>query len=207
MNEKPISTPIQGMATRLTSPVAHDEPIKRLWENIREYDLAENVAELDTFGLTIVPPEKSIQTSTFRRYFMDAAHRIFESAVPDPARFTYKAVDREFTAWGYGFVVERPNAEFLNISNASLDGRDLTLGGTGKVTVTTPAVFQPNGSFKVVRTPAGGLGTAETVAADGLGRIAVAVDLGPGRLVDERRAPFEAALFQIPQTRIQIFDE
>ncbi len=41
------------------SPVSVDEPMKRLQENIRKYDLGDHMAELETRGLTIIPPEKA----------------------------------------------------------------------------------------------------------------------------------------------------
>ena len=148
----------------------------------------------------------SIGTSTYRRYFMEAAHRVFESAVPDPARFTYKTADDDFTIWGYRFRVERPNVEFLNVTNGALDGRDVTLGGTGTVTMTTPAVFAANAAYRVVVIPAGGAGEERTIDAGADGRLTVDVVLGPGRPVDERRVYFETGRFPIAQTRIRILD-
>jgi hypothetical protein len=60
MNEKPQSSYAQVVTSkRIVSPAAHDEPMKRLWANIKQYDLAAHIAEIDTFGLTIVPPEKA----------------------------------------------------------------------------------------------------------------------------------------------------
>ena len=41
------------------SPVAVDAPMKQVWEGIKKYGLAENIAELETRGLTVVPPEKA----------------------------------------------------------------------------------------------------------------------------------------------------
>jgi hypothetical protein len=41
------------------SPVQSDDAMDRVWQNIRQYGLEENVAELETRGLTIVPPEKA----------------------------------------------------------------------------------------------------------------------------------------------------
>ena len=41
------------------SPTQVQEPTKRLWDHIRKYELEANVAELQTWGLTVVPPEKA----------------------------------------------------------------------------------------------------------------------------------------------------
>lgn len=146
----------------------------------------------------------SISTSTFRRYFLDRANRIFGAPVPDPARFTYKAVDRSFRAWGYDVSVERPNAEFLHLTNGRLDGRDVTLGGTGTATVTTPAAFVPGASYSALVTPAGGETEVRPVTADDAGRLTVEVQLGQPREIDERTALVESGAFQFPQTRLEI---
>ena len=44
---------------QIFSPVAVDEPMNRVFASIRELGLEENVAELETRGLTVVPPEKA----------------------------------------------------------------------------------------------------------------------------------------------------
>jgi len=41
------------------SPAAAAEPMDRVWDAIRKYDLESHVADLETHGLTIIPPEKA----------------------------------------------------------------------------------------------------------------------------------------------------
>ena len=41
------------------SPTELQEPTQRLWDHIRKLELEDNVAELQTWGLTVVPPEKA----------------------------------------------------------------------------------------------------------------------------------------------------
>jgi hypothetical protein len=41
------------------SPAEKSEPMARIWANIRRYGLEENIAELETRGLTVVPPHKA----------------------------------------------------------------------------------------------------------------------------------------------------
>ena len=48
-----------GKHRTVMSPVMHDGPMKRLWEDVRKYDLGEHIAEIETWGLTIIPPEKA----------------------------------------------------------------------------------------------------------------------------------------------------
>lgn len=60
------------------------------------------------------------------------------SAVPErPEVFDYRTVDREFSIWGWDFSVERPNVEFLHLTDVSCES--ITLRGTGTVTFTVPA--------------------------------------------------------------------
>lgn len=51
----------------ITSPVATTGPMQRLLANIRQYELQDNVVELEVNGLTVVPPERAAPTGFAER--------------------------------------------------------------------------------------------------------------------------------------------
>lgn len=76
---------------------------------------------------------------------------------PAPAEFAYRSIYPSFSVWGWRVRVQRPNVEFLQLSDVTCRG--FTLRGSGLVTVTVPARC-------------------------GLGRRVVRVDLGPSMPTD-----------------------
>ena len=146
----------------------------------------------------------SIGASTFRRYFLDRLHRVFDEPVPDPEWFTYKAVDRRFSIWGYDLAVDRPNNEFLNILRARTNGRDFTLAGTGTVKVATPPAFEPGVSYRVTTTSGSESSRERRVNANEAGRLELTLILGEPRAIDERRSLVDRGKFPFPQTRVEI---
>src|SRR4029077_15763644 len=100
-----VNAELRGMGKpRLASPVAHDAPIKRLWDNIREHDLAENVAELDTWGLTVVPPEKAAP-SGFGDRLREALLRFIEARDGSRPDFDTGSTHKNQVLGGYHYLI------------------------------------------------------------------------------------------------------
>jgi hypothetical protein len=147
-----------------------------------------------------------IFSSTFERYFLPRLEELFGRDDHQPAAVSYKATDRAFTAWGWDVeVLQRPNTEFLHLLGARTDGTSVVLAGAGVVKVTTPPGTAPAGAPVSVRlTPAGQEPVTVAVTADAAGRVAVEIDLGPVRAIDERRELVEAGAFDFPSTRLDV---
>ncbi|HEX9889391.1 MAG TPA: alpha/beta hydrolase-fold protein [Nitriliruptorales bacterium] len=141
---------------------------------------------------------------TYDRLMIDQINRVFARDVPVPTVFSYKTTETDFDVWDYAITVERPNEEFLNLLAARTDGTDFVLAGTGTVTVSTPAAFEPHRSYTVLITPEDGTTREVSVSADAQGRLHLELDLGPTRAVDERLALVEAGEFSFPHTRVQV---
>lgn len=148
----------------------------------------------------------SIGASTFRDHFRDRMERVFADGVPEPVSFAYKAVDREFAAWGYDVHVSRPNAEFLHLLRARTDGRDLTLAGTGTVRVLTPPRFTPEATVTVTRTSGSVTPEVSRHVVGPDGRVTLELELGPIRTEDETRRAVAAGRFPFPHTRLELAD-
>ncbi|HEX9767315.1 MAG TPA: alpha/beta hydrolase-fold protein, partial [Nitriliruptorales bacterium] len=140
----------------------------------------------------------------YESWYVDRINTTFASERVDPFRFAYKSAYPTFEAWGYDFVVERPNVEFLNVLGAQLDGRSFSLAGTGRVTVTTPAVFLPNHVYRVVITAPDGTTRELAVRTGKDRRLVMELELGPPREDDERRELVEAGIFPFPITRVDV---
>ena len=81
--------------------------------------------------------------------------------------------------WGYDVAVDRAEREFLDLTDVSVGG--LRVKGTGTVTVTTAGRYAPGASYAISGT---GLDDT-TVTADNVGRLTLAVDLGPAHDVEQ----------------------
>ena len=55
---------------------------------------------------------------------------------PTPTAWDYRSISSDFEIWGYDFTVDRPVEEFLHVAVA---GAEMTLTGSGVITVRTPA--------------------------------------------------------------------
>jgi S-formylglutathione hydrolase FrmB len=102
---------------------------------------------------------------------------------PAPRRtVTLTSVERSFTAFGWHVALRRPNVEFATLRRAGRRGFALT--GSGRAVVTTPAHHRP-GSRHVVRIARGDAVTTRRIAADGAGRLRVALRLAPANRADQ----------------------
>jgi hypothetical protein len=117
---------------------------------------------------------------------------VFNHPSPTPAQFDYRTADPAFSVWGWTFKADpRRAAEFLDITGASADG--LTLTGSGTTTVQTAAVYDPGQPVHVSNSD----GTTRVLTADGTGRLAFTVSLGPPHTAQQYTAR-EAALAKRP---------
>lgn len=91
----------------------------------------------------------------------------------DPVSFDYRAVRRSFSAYGWTFRADAHRAsEWLTASRVTTRG--FRLVGSGPVRVESPAVFAPYAVVRVTENH-----TTRRLVADGAGRLALTVDLGP----------------------------
>jgi S-formylglutathione hydrolase FrmB len=99
-----------------------------------------------------------------------------------PKQFRYRSIANSFSVYGYQFAVQRANREFLDVA---IDGDTVMLGGSGKVSVTTPALYVAGQPYRVTDQPADTTSTsAAPLVADGDGRLHLEIDLGSGAPVE-----------------------
>jgi len=144
-------------------------------------------------------------SSMYPDHVIPDLNRLFSTSPVDPAVFSYKTTDRLFSIWGYDVeVLERPNEEFLHLLGAQRDGRELTLAGTGQARLRTPELARPGTAVQitVVRENAGSMSFTVTAGADC--RVALELDLGPVRELDQRQDLSRAGSFDFPRTRVEL---
>lgn len=114
---------------------------------------------------------------------------VFDGTRPLPGgtAFDYRSARPRFDAWGWSFDADRDAVEFLEITGAGASGARLR--GTGTVAVRTGPLY-PAGSWRRVRVSmspllAEGYDFVYTVQADGAGRLAFDVDLGPSHAAQQ----------------------
>jgi S-formylglutathione hydrolase FrmB len=112
----------------------------------------------------------------FQREFTDSLpglQQAFAHPRPAPRTFSYMSIEPHFTVWGWRVDADPARAlEFLRMNDAGRTG--LTLVGSGRTTVTTPAWFRGVRTVGVVGSDATRLVTPERD-----GRLRFTVDLGP----------------------------
>jgi hypothetical protein len=105
-------------------------------------------------------------------------------AVPARAVFDYRSAAAHFSVDGWTVTADLGRAEeFIDLRQVTADG--LTLTGTGQTTVLSPAGYEPGSVHRVAFD-----GVASDIAANGDGRLALPVDLGP----PDKAVPQGAAL-------------
>jgi hypothetical protein len=96
-----------------------------------------------------------------------------------PSPFDFRAVEPSYWVYGWHVQVTRPALEFSELRGASRRGFDLLGSGTAKVR--TGRYFKPHSLVRAtIRTGAGASATTRKLRAGRLGRVTVAVPLGPG---------------------------
>jgi S-formylglutathione hydrolase FrmB len=118
---------------------------------------------------------------------------VFERDVPDvPDDFDYRTIESVFEVYGWEVSVDRDVVEFLALTDVDRD--DLTVTGSGTVTVTTPAAYEPGAVYRVSASGASTVEPAQqNVVADRAGRLTYTVTLGPSHEHQQYTAPQRAA--------------
>jgi S-formylglutathione hydrolase FrmB len=106
----------------------------------------------------------------------------FQHPAPNPASFSYESGQPSYSIYGWRVAIDRKVAEFSTISPTGPTAFELQ--GSGSATVTTPAVYARNTSYRV--TIRSGSGTITRTLKTGRSRkLTLAVPLGPSDTVQE----------------------
>lgn len=104
---------------------------------------------------------------------LDAFATLLADPVPDPKKFSFKAIEPQFSLYEWRFSADPERAlEFLRVKNARRRG--LTLIGSGQTRVRTPRLFKPR---QVVKIKSAGK-PAQKLSATRWGRLRFEADLG-----------------------------
>ncbi len=124
------------------------------------------------------------------------------SAFADPARvprqITYTTADASYSVFGWHVSMHRRVGEFSTLARAGIHG--FVLRGSGNATVTTPALYEPGGFYRIATESGAGGGFRLQQALRG-GRLRIRVPLGPSNTVQQYAPGSATAVFQ---TRVRI---
>lgn len=110
------------------------------------------------------------------RKSLQAIMSTFRDPPRPPKRFTFRAVEPAYDAYGYRVVFKRPQLEFSELE-ATRNGKRFTVRGSGRVRVRTPARLKPKTRY--VMTANGDAGTQRrTLRTDRRGRLRWTFSLG-----------------------------
>ena len=98
-----------------------------------------------------------------------------------PSPFTFTAVEPRYEVYGWHVAIDRPALEFSRLEKASRTG--FTLAGSGSGTVLTAPLFRAGAVYLVTVA-----GDVRRIAADGHGRLRIAVPLGAANQYQEYTA-------------------
>ena len=108
---------------------------------------------------------------------------------PAPSPFTFVAVEPSYDVYGWHVAIDRRALEWSRLENAGAGG--FTLAGSGRATVSTGPLFTPGAVYPVT------VGTrVSRLTADGQGRLAIEVPLGPGNASQEYAPGATTTLFR-----------
>jgi S-formylglutathione hydrolase FrmB len=120
--------------------------------------------------------------------------RTFAHPAPAPRRVSYRSIEPEYSVFGWRVAIARPALEFSALERA--DRRGFVVRGSGRATVTTPAVFRPRARMSAeIASARGTLRRALRTGADG--RITLRLTLGPGNPRQEYRAGSDPRVFGV----------
>jgi S-formylglutathione hydrolase FrmB len=98
-------------------------------------------------------------------------------ATPPQVPFSYRTDASSFSVWGWSFAGDHPATEFTYLSK--VDRAGLTVVGSGNLSVTTAALYEPGATYTVhIQVPPSTSTLA--VRSDSHGRLRFTVPLGPG---------------------------
>jgi hypothetical protein len=115
---------------------------------------------------------------------------VFAHPKPPAASFTFTAAEPSYRFYGWSAALRRPVLEFSTLRIRA--AHELSLTGTGRASVTTPALYRPRVLWRVrVRDAAGT--RLRVLRVDGSGRLTVGLDLGPTNRYQQYTRQAEAA--------------
>jgi len=136
------------------------------------------------------------------RRSMPAIMETFRDPPKPPKRFTFRAVERRYAAWGYRVAFDRPVLEFSKLVGRR-GGRRFSLAGSGTASVQTPATFRPGRRYRVRV-----LGTGDPIVsrqrASRAGRLQARVPLGEANEFQQYTPEAEAAGAEVRRARVRI---
>lgn len=109
------------------------------------------------------------------RQFLPEMMDRFSNPVPMPEQVTFRAVEPDYSVFGWDVSIDRRQPEWSYLVGASDEG--FTLRGTGSAAVVTPPDYEPGETLEVEIIESAGPRTT-TLVADEDGRVTVNVDLG-----------------------------
>lgn len=115
---------------------------------------------------------------------------VFAHPKPPPASFTFTAAEPSYRVYGWSAALRRPALEFSTLRVRA--ARELSLTGTGRASVTTPARYRPGALWRVRVSDAAGT-RIRVLRVDRSGRLTVALDLGPTNRYQQYTPQAEAA--------------
>lgn len=113
---------------------------------------------------------------------------VFAEHRPDPTTFTYRAIEADYSVFGWTVSLDRSAVEF---SKLAVTATGFSLAGSGDAAVVTGPRYTPGQVYDVTLTGDFGQST-EQATADGAGRLALNVPLGAPNLVQQYRTPVTA---------------
>ena len=124
----------------------------------------------------------------------------FRNPPAAPKRFTFRAVEPSYTAYGYRVRIDRPELEFSELLGTRR-GKSFTLRGSGNARVVTPAKLKPLARYSVrVKGDAGD--QHRTLRANRRGRLRFSLSLGPANTAQEY-TPGATTVVRQAQVRIR----
>lgn len=115
---------------------------------------------------------------------------VFAHPKPPPTTFTCTAAEPSYRVYGWSAALHRSVLEFSTLRVRST--RELSLTGTGRASVTTPARYRPSALWRVRVSDAAGT-RVRVLRVDRSGRLTVALDLGPTSPYQQYTPQAEAA--------------
>jgi S-formylglutathione hydrolase FrmB len=115
--------------------------------------------------------------------------QVFSENRPDPAAFTYRAIEPSYFIFDWSVSLDRAAVEF---SELAVTANGFAVSGSGDAAVVTGPVYTPLAAYDVTLTGAFGQQVVQVVA-DAAGRLAVDVPLGAANLAQQYFTPLHTS--------------
>ncbi len=131
----------------------------------------------------------------YRRDLTEAMPSImatFRHPPTPPRKFTFRAVEPRYSAYGFRVKLMRPQLEFSELHGNRVTGRSFRLAGSGTAAVRTPRAFNPGDVYRVA-SKVDGERSHRMVTADHRGALHLRVSLGEPNQFQQYTADSNAA--------------